>query len=109
MILSSYRMTVRPEKRNELLQMVCALLNPTDADASFLCCHFYQDFQNKDVYNFVGMWDSQEDLDRHVRIEGFKLLILVDDLLAGPVEIDYHSVAETTGIDTMAAAFGISP
>jgi quinol monooxygenase YgiN len=105
MIISTYRMKVRPEKRDEFLKMVCALLNPMAADAGFVRCHFYQDFQNEHLFNFVGMWDSQEDLGRHVRIGGFRLLILVDDLLQGPVEIDFHSVAESTGIDTMAAAF----
>jgi len=109
MIISEYRMTVRPEKRDELLQLACSLLNPTGADGSILRCHFYQDLNNENIFNFVGTWSSREELDRHIRTEGFKLLLLVDDFLSGPVEIDFHSVAESTGIDTMAAAFDSLP
>ena len=82
--LAAIRMKARPEKRKELLQTVLALAGETRKEKGCLGWNFYQDVENENVFVLTQEWESQVDLDEHLRSEAFDVLLGGVNLLCDP-------------------------
>lgn len=65
MILSNLRLTVPPEKRDEVLKILRMVMGPTMARLSCISCRLYQDVEDENLLSFVQEWDSREALETH--------------------------------------------
>ena len=104
MILVTLRMKVRHEKRQEYLKTVRGMLEPTSVEPGCISCRFYQDIENTNAFTFVEEWESQADLEKHLRTDTFRVLLYMMDLLSEPPEIKFNSVADTSGMEAIKAA-----
>jgi len=104
MILVTLRMKVRAEKRDEFLRAMRSMLEPTAVEPGCLSCRFYQDTENTNAFTFVEEWESQADLERHLRTDTFRMLLFLMDLLTEPPEIKFNAVSSTAGMEAIKAA-----
>ena len=99
MMVLTLRMKVRPGNRDELLQVVRRMLEPTRVEQGCLGFHFYQDIEDRNAFTFLEEWESTDDLESHMCTESFRKLLAVMDLLIEPPKLHIHTVSHTAGIE----------
>jgi quinol monooxygenase YgiN len=68
------RISVKPEKRKEFYQTILPLLDPIRREKGCLTCHFYTDVGDSCESLLVGEWESETDLNEHLKSAHFALL-----------------------------------
>ncbi len=106
MIVVTIKMDVLPEKRREFLQTIRALTSPTRSNKGCINCHYYQDVEDENIISLVEEWETQEELDNHLRSEQFSVLLGAMNLLSKPPDIKFNAVSYTSGIEALNAARG---
>lgn len=105
-MLATIRMKARPEKRKELLQTVLALAGQTREEKGCECWNFYQDVEDENAFVLTQEWESQEDLDEHLRSDAFDVLLGGVNLLCDPPEIGVSLFSSTGGTEPSEQAMG---
>lgn len=103
MIITSIRMTVPQEKRQELLQTINTLASSMRKEVGCRACDFYMDIEQADTFLFIEEWDTQENFDRHVRAPAFSALLGAMTLLNQRPDVRINAVAETAGMEKIKA------
>lgn len=47
------------------------------------------------------LWNDKEDLNRHLRSDEYRKLLMLMETAYGPPEIRFHTIVDTTGIETI--------
>jgi quinol monooxygenase YgiN len=81
MIVKTSRVTVRPEKRTEFFQTVKQLLEPMKAAKGCVAFDAYVDTSDENSSLLVSKWDTEADLDNHLRSDDFVILRAAISLL----------------------------
>jgi quinol monooxygenase YgiN len=101
MILATVRMTITPQKREEVLKILRAVAEQSRYDPGCLRCHIYGDLQEKNVFLLEQVWRDEEDLDLHLCSgEYFKLLLGLELSLKQP-EIRFDTIVSSKGIEVI--------
>lgn len=98
MIHASLRVVVPAGKRAEAARLVRSLLGPTSAEPGCIHCGSYRDFQNESVLCYVEDWETEEDLQRHIRSQDYRKFLALMDLSAEPPDLRFQRVSETVGM-----------
>ena len=86
----------RPEKREELHNILAAQVAPTRAEPGCINYDFHVDAKEPCVFMFYENWRSKADLDLHLAMPHLKpLQSRMDELLARPVEIIFYNMLST--------------
>ena len=104
MILLTIRMTVHPRNHDAVLNVIRPMLGPTSVETGCLGCYLSTDIDDRYILTFSEEWDSQKNLDRHLRSNGFRDLLSVLDLASELPEVRIHTVTETRGLEVVRAA-----
>ena len=65
---------------------------------------FYREVENENVLCVLEQWESQADLDAHLRSDNFRVLRGALKLLNERMEMRFHSVSRTLGEEAVEAA-----
>jgi quinol monooxygenase YgiN len=95
---------VLPEKRIELLQTLRSMVEGFKKEKGCKSCFFYQDVDNENIFILVEEWNSQEELDNHLKSEMFGALIGAKSLLAKIPEVDIKVIAYKAGMEAVRKA-----
>lgn len=106
MIIATLRIVVPPEKRDAVLQTLRSLLGPTQVQPGCISCQVHQDIENENALTLVEEWESQAELDRHIRSEEYRKVLAVMDMSSKPPEIKFNTVSSTAGMETVVAGRG---
>ena len=106
MILAIIKMNALPTKRKELLQKFQALIQPMRKEKGCLHCSVYLDIENKNTFCMIEEWQTQEDMDNHLRSDLFSVLLGAKTLLRAPPEIIFNTVSNKAGMEAVRAAQG---
>jgi len=99
MILSTLRMTVRTERRRDLLETMRGMMEPTRVERGCLSFRLYQDVENRNTFILIEEWETQEDLERHISKDNQRQLLTLMDLLSEQPELRFNTVSHTAGMD----------
>ncbi|WP_280219176.1 putative quinol monooxygenase [Nocardia neocaledoniensis] len=58
----------KPERRDELRELLLSFVEPTRAEEGCLEYHFHVDSADPSVFAFYEVWRSREDLDEHLAL-----------------------------------------
>jgi quinol monooxygenase YgiN len=97
-------MTVGPNKRDELMQVLGGLVEPTRVMPGCTDCQLYVDARNRNRIVFETAWKTQEDLDCFMRTRDFTSLLLATDLLQEEPEMRFDDVLRSNGIEAIRKA-----
>ena len=75
MIQASFRLMAPEGKRNEFLDVLLCLKGPTEALPECRACWICQDVEDDHLLTYMVQWDSQDDLEAHLRSERFRRLL----------------------------------
>jgi len=97
-------MKVIPEKRSELLQTLRSMTEQISMEKRCERCYFYQDVNDENIFIITEDWNTQEELDIHLRSDIFSALIGTKNLLVEPVDINIKAVSYTAGMEAVKKA-----
>ena len=95
MTLVTLRMTVRPEKRNDVIEAMRGMLEPTRVERGCLSYRLYEEVGNGNALILVEEWETQEDLERHLRTDNQRRLLELMDLSSEQPELRFNTVSHT--------------
>ena len=104
MILVTVTMNVLPEKRKELLQTVHPLIVLIREERGCISCRLFKDDEDENSFALVEEWETQEDLDNHLRSDRFAVLLGAKSLLREPPETKINTVSYSAGMEAVGAA-----
>ncbi len=90
MILVMIRMKVLPEKRMELSQTIALLIVSIRTEKGCQRCDFCQSTEDENELWLLEEWDTQENLNGHMKSERFRVLRGAMTLLKEPYEMRFH-------------------
>ena len=94
-------MTVRPEKRKEVLQTLLSIINLPETADGHLSCKLFCDIRDENVFNLISQWESRLHLDQHMRSDRFSVLLGTKSLLAQPVKVQIFTISDAEEIEAV--------
>jgi quinol monooxygenase YgiN len=105
MILSTIRVKIPSQKRGEALKILKSMVTRNRArpdDCVF--CRICEDALEDSVLQFEEMWRSEEELERHLRSQEYRNLLLVLEMALKQPEVRFDIISSSTGIETIEKA-----
>ena len=99
LVIVLLQLKVEPEKRFHILKTVHAIIGPAKAQAGCQLCEFYSNTQNDDELVLLQIWDSQENLEDHIRSEEFRSVLAVMDNAIAPPKISFNTIESVRNFD----------
>ena len=99
MIFVTLRMIVRPERRSDLLETMRGMLEPARVERGCMSYCLYEDVEDRNIFVLLEEWETQEDLERHIRTDNHLRLLTLMDLLSEQPEWRFNTVSHTAGMD----------
>ena len=69
-----------------------------------LSCRIYEDIEEDNVILYEEMWESQEELERHLRSDEYRKVLLVMEMALHHPEVGFNTLTSSTGIETIEKA-----
>lgn len=101
MIISTLRMVVRPERRNDLLATIRGMLEPSRVERGCLSYGLYEDVEDRDSFLLLEEWETEEDFESHISRDSQRQLIELMDLLSKQPDLKFNTVSHTAGMDLL--------
>jgi quinol monooxygenase YgiN len=98
-ILSTLKMIVQPERRSDLLETMRGMLEPARVERGCLSYRLYEDVEDRNTFVLVEEWETQQDIERHIRTDTQRQLLALMDLLSEQPELRVNTVSHTAGMD----------
>ena len=99
MILATLKMIVHPEKRRDLLETMRGMLEPARVERGCLSYHLYEDVEDRNAFVLVEEWETQGDLEKHIRTDNQRRVLALMDLLSEQPELRFNTVSHTAGME----------
>ena|ERR1043166_4653004 len=107
MIVKATKITVKPEKRVELIQTMGRLLGPIKNFKGCRTIRFYLDAADENLSLLLSEWETESDLDRYIHSNDFAILRGVIVVLSiGSTDSKAYVTSESMG-DLINQRFGL--
>jgi len=104
MIHSTLRIMTAPAKRDEAFAILRSMAERTRVMSGCISCRVYRDAQEDCSLMFEEIWMSEVDLNRHIRSEEYRNVLLVAEMAVEKPEIRFETVSQVTGMETIEKA-----
>ena len=98
-IQAHFRLVAPKGKRQEFLDVLLSLKGPTVASSQCRACWIFQDVDDDHTITYVVQWDTQDDLEAHLRSERFRRLLPYIEMSVVPPVVSFADVEHVCGID----------
>jgi quinol monooxygenase YgiN len=109
MIQASFRIVAPHGKRKEILDVLQCLKGPTETASGCRACRILQDAEDDQVLTYLVQWDTEEEIEEHLRSERFRRLLPYIEMSVEPPGIDFSTIDRTRGIEFLVAVLGSRP
>ena len=103
MIVSTTKISVKPENRKEFLQTLNSLIGGIRHGKGCVSYNLYQGVENDNAFMLIEEWETQADLDNHLRSDRFGVLLGALNLLSDTPEFRFDTLAHAAGIEALKA------
>lgn len=104
MIHSKVTMVLPGNRLKEATGILGPLAERTKIERGCLGCYLHRDALEENVLIFEESWASEADLERHLRSQEYRQLLLVMEMARVPPEVRFDRVSHSTGIETIQQA-----
>ena len=99
MIQASFRIVAPEDKRQEILDVLLCLKGPTEMATGCRACRILQDVEDDRVLTYLVQWDTQDEIEEHLRSERFRRLLPYIDMSLEPPEVAFSTIDKIQGIE----------
>ncbi len=107
LITSTIRITASEIPDDEIVRVLRSLIEPTRVETGCISCGLYKDLYDPSIIVWVEEWNTQDDLERHLRSPQYKKVLAAFDMSNSQPEMRFNTVVETKGMQLIAEARGI--
>jgi len=108
LITSTIRITASKNPNDEIVRLLRSLIEPTRVETGCVSCGLYKDLHDPSIIIWVEEWNTQEDLERHLRSRQYKKILAAFDMSSAQPDMRFNTVVETKGMQLIAEALGVS-
>ncbi len=83
--------------------MLLSLKGPTEVLAECRACWICQDVEDDRMFTYFVQWDTQEDLEAHLRSERFRRLLPYIEMSVEPPAVSFGRIEHICGIEFLVA------
>ena len=98
---ATIRLLIPANKRHEALMILNSVIEQIRLEEGCISCRLYQDLQEEGALMLEEIWSSQSDLERHLRTDKYRTVLLVVEMAIEFPEIRFSVIAHTTGMETI--------
>ncbi len=104
MIQEKIRMRLSPSRIKDAIAILRPIVASTKTVPGCVDCELYRDALDETVLVFHDLWDNQEGLQRHLRSEKYRDLLLVMEMAREVPEVRFDVIAHTSGLEAIERA-----
>ncbi len=104
MIRCTLRLLVSEAHRRQVVASLTPLIGWTRVEPGCRGCHLLADLDEPRAIVLTEEWDSQDDLDRHLRSEEYRRVLAAIELSQEAPEIRFDTVENRSGFEVVEAA-----
>jgi quinol monooxygenase YgiN len=104
MVRSIIRMLIPLEKQAEALDILGSMTEQIQFEPGCIGRWLYRGVEDVRAILLEELWMSDEDVQRHLRSDKYRKILLVVEMAAEPPEIRFDTIAHSTGVETIAEA-----
>ena len=97
-------MEIPQQKSNEVLAILRPVVDLCEVDCACISCRIYRDLLDTSAVLLMQEWNTEEDLERHLRSNEYRNLLMALELALKRPEIRFDRIARSTGIETIEKA-----
>ena len=107
MILSLVKIAPHSDKLKEVIDSLLSMKGPTRVSAGCLDCSLAE-MENEDTPTiiYIELWNSWEDLRRHIRSRNYNRLLESLELSCLPPSVIFYQISEVKGMEVIEAELG---
>ena len=109
MILVSLTLAPAPGRRQEMIDVFWLIIGPIRAQPGCLSCGLYQEIGNGDQLLYLEAWETQQQLERHMRSARYERLLAVMDASVQQPVLRYQTISTVMGLEYLEAVRMGSP
>lgn len=106
MIQASFRIVAPKGKREEILGVLQCLKGPNEVAKGCRACEVLQDAEDDHAFLYLVQWDTEEQVEDHLRSERFRRLLPYIEMSKVPPKVDFSTIDKTRGIEFLIAVLG---
>jgi len=104
MIHATIKMAMPFKNRAEALRILISVAERTRIEPGCISCGIYHGVENKQIIMMEELWQSHEDMERHLRSEDYLKVLLVVEMALETPEIRFDTIARSAGVNTIKKA-----
>jgi quinol monooxygenase YgiN len=104
MIQATLRMNFAPQKFEEAIQILQAIIERTKAEVGCMSCSVFQDRGNEGLIIYEEKWRNYDDLQRHLRSDEYQNILLVMEMATKKPEIRFDTIIDSSGVEIIEKA-----
>ena len=109
MVHATIRMLIPSKRRGEVLEILSSVVERCRFDPGCISCRLYQSVEARDVIMLEEFWRDEEDLERHLRSDEYRRVLLVVEMAREAPEIRFNTISRSTGVETIEKARNLPP
>lgn len=106
MVISTLRLFPSQEQRRDVLTALRSVQGPTRSLSHCLCCQLLEEDGHQEGILYIQQWDSEEELNRHIRSDLYGRILGIAELSRIPPEFHFHYVEKSRQLDLIEALRG---
>jgi quinol monooxygenase YgiN len=103
MIQGSFRIVAPEDKRQEILDVLLCLKGPTEMARGCRACRILQDAEDHRVLTYLVQWDTEQEIEEHLRSGRFRRLLPYIEMSMEPPEVVFSTIDKIRGIEFLVA------
>jgi quinol monooxygenase YgiN len=104
MVLATIRMTFSAKSFGEAWTILRSIAEQSKVQPGCLSCRIYRNGQEDNALMFQQLWSDEENLERHLRSDEYRQVLLVLEMAMKQPEIRFDTILSSTGIETIERA-----
>jgi quinol monooxygenase YgiN len=103
-VRSTIRMLIPVKKYSEALEILGSITEQIEFEPGCICCRLYRDVHEERALMLEEIWASEKELQRHLRSDKYRKILLVVEMASEPPEIRFDTIAHSSGVETIEKA-----
>jgi quinol monooxygenase YgiN len=104
MVRITIRLLIPLEKQSEALEILGSIIEQTQFELGCISSRIYRGVEDVRAIMLEELWASDEDVQRHLRSEKYRKILLVVEMAEESPEIRFDSIAHSSGVETIEQA-----
>jgi quinol monooxygenase YgiN len=94
MICIYLEISVAPEMREETLDILYSLQEPTRAKFGCIRCQVFQGVKDRNRFTLIEEWENEENLSVYIRSRNYQMILTLMDMSISSPIIEFKSVSQ---------------